>query len=194
MFKENGVTIVTFDAWRNAADMLHASVFDYVQAPRADRGTAKDVVVEAYGKALSFFMSGGEMVLKQQVPDMTTLVSFCASFRLGRAINKDRKEFVPVTSTAFRKALDSFFADRLANLVSASSCESVMSARKARREAIKAKKASDKRQPPILNPRRAKSRKMTGFPQQIPLSFRTRKQVSSLKSPRENRVQLQKRT
>jgi len=141
----NFTDVQEFSNWKNAVEKLRLEVSTYAVANRENASNevlteCVNTVFSAYKIVLSAFTdkSLGDKV-KCQGSDFNTLLTFIGANRKEKN-SEIGKQFLPVSTTVFRKSIEDFISDRLTS----AKCKTAEEIEAIKRENAKIKKAEKK--------------------------------------------------
>lgn len=135
-----------FSSWKSSCESLRLAISAYAVADRSGKDNTETEVsacFTAYRAVLKFFENKAESFrLKPEAQDISALRDICGQYKKVKG-SVSGKDFTPIGSMAFRKALEDFIADRITNRT-AKTAEAIEAEKTAKREAKKAERKAKK--------------------------------------------------
>ena len=135
-----------FGSWKTSCESLRLAISAYAVADRSGKDnteTEASACFTAYRAVLKFFENKAESFkLKPEAQDVASLRDICGQYKKVKG-STTGKDFMPISSIAFRKALEDFIADRITNRT-AKTAEEIEAEKTAKREARKAERKAKK--------------------------------------------------
>jgi len=134
-----------FGNWKQACEDLRLAISAYAVADRSGKDNTETEVsacFAAYRKVLTFFnYADNSFKLKPEAQDISAIRDVTGSY--GKSKDSAGKDFTPIGSIAFRKAVEDFIADRITKRT-ARTAEEIEAEKTAKREAKKAERKAKK--------------------------------------------------
>ena len=135
-----------FASWKSSCESLRLAISAYAVADRSGKDNTEAEVsacFTAYRAVLKFFENKAESFkLKPEAQDIGALRDICGQYKKIKG-SVSGKDFMPISSIAFRKALEDFIADRITSRT-AKTAEEIEAEKTAKREARKAERKAKK--------------------------------------------------